>query len=602
MMMLTCFFACIWLENPESSQTQEWIQQQRSLFNDYITDNEEIRDSLVKLKNFDDSSIPRKIGDKYYTIKSGIENFAVSPDGNYIAYCTSENGSDWLTCHVQGLPDTVEKIKFCPVVWSADSKGFYYSRYDSSHSIHYHALGSDQSQDRLIYQDLSDGSVGYSPYASEDNRYLIIDAFNGSSGPNGIIVLDTETSKLTKIIPCDGANYWFISSKGTTFYFLTDKNANFRKVISIDINDERSDIIPEGKFLIESIAAFGDYFCVVTSENVASKIALFDQQGKFIENIPLPASGKVVLNRTAPGSEIFFSFTSFFQPLTIYHYQVGSGSPKAFMEPSISIDASRFVVEQVFYDSKDGTKIPMFIAHKKGILLDGSVQTLLTGYGAYGYTYYPSYDASHLFWLERGGILALANIRGGGEYGKSWHQSAVREKKQNSFDDFIAAAEWLIKNKYTSPNHLAAIGMSSGGLLVAASANQRPDLFKAIVVEAGLLDMLRFHLFTIGRFWIQEHGNPDDPNDLIYLQKYSPCHNVNPSETFPSVLVTASEQDDRVVPSHSYKYTAALQEVHKESNIFLRLSKNIGHDTSKSSEWVNERADILTFLYKELED
>lgn len=626
-----------WLEDEESVQVQEWIKQQRTSFNDYMADKpltHEIREALKKHTELNEYSIPKKMNGRYFYIgKSpsekhklfvqntlnespqdileggvGLEHFVLSPNGNYLAYSASENGSDWLTCKVMNMDskanliDRVENIKFSPIVWSSDSKGFFYSRFGDSHSIHYHALGSEQ--DQLIYQDLSDGSVGYIPYISPDHRYLIIDAFNGSSGPNSILVLDLESDSRVpaKIIPCDGANYWFIYSKGTKLYFLTDKDADFRKVIYIDIADKsykQQDFIPEGKFLLESIASIGDYFFIVTSENVVNKLALFDKDGKFVSDIPLPSEGKVSLNRmTMSENELFFSFTNFFQPPTIYHYQLGSKTPTVFKDSKLNIDSSHFTIQQIFYESKDGTKVPMFIAHKKGIKLDGNNPTLLTGYGAYGFINYPSFNAAHLVWLERGGVLALANIRGGGEYGKSWHQGAIRENKQNSFDDFAAAGEWLIKNNYTKQDLLAAMGMSSGGLLVAATANQHPELFKVIIVEAGLLDMLRFHLFTVGRFWINEHGNPDDPNDCTYLRKYSPCHNVQKEEKFPSVLVTASLHDDRVVPSHSYKYVAALQNVH--TTIFLRLSTGIGHDSSRSEEWLNERADILTFIYEEL--
>lgn len=650
-----------WLENPENPQTKEWLKQQQSLFNNYIaeTTTNEIKDTLKKLSTYDLYSIPKKINHHYfYTSKQpsekqhklyiqnelnespqvifdpntvaniALEHYVVSPNGKYLAYSTSENGSDWLICRVMNInsklnpeefvkedsveKDFVEKIKFSPIVWSPDSQGFFYSRFDTEklHSVGYHILGTMQSQDRLVYQDLSDGSVGYTPFISRDNRYLIIDAFNGSSGPNSISLIDLETINSTPvtIIPCDGSNYWFICSNGTKFYFLTNKNADFRKVVYIDINDQKytqHDFIPEGKFLLEGIAPIGNYFLAVTSENVANKLTVFDDQGKFVNHIPLPSSGKVSLNKItqnaiSAGNEIFFSFTNFFQPPTIYHYQLGPKAPKIFKTSNLNVDPDNFVITQVYYDSKDGTKVPMFIAHKKGIQLDRNNPTLLTGYGAYGYIYYPTYSPEQMLWLEKGGVLALANIRGGGELGESWHRQALKENKQNSFDDFIAAAEWLIKSKYTQPNRLAAIGMSSGGLLVAASANQRPDLFKAIVVEAGLLDMLRFHLFTVGRFWISEHGNPDDPSDFAMLSKYSPCHNVKKMETYPSVLVTASQDDDRVVPSHSFKYLAVLQNNHKNKPMYLRLSSNIGHDSSQSADWINERADILAFIYREL--
>lgn len=644
-----------WLENTESTQTQNWLQQQQAQFQEYIAPKQalknELKESLGNLTNFDAFSIPRKIGDDYfYTSKiasekqhklyvkkglhdtprliidpntlnahASIENFVVSPNGALLAYCISENGSDRLTCRIKNLnseseiTDSVEKIKFSPVVWTADSRGFFYSRFDNEtvHSIHYHTLGTAQEEDQLVYQDVTDGSVGYTPFISRDNRYLVIDAFHGSSGPNTIICLDLQSpdSKPAIIIPCDGGTYWFICSHGTKFYFLTNKNVNYKKVICVDIEDKeytKKDFIPENKFSLEYVVPVGDYFCGLIAENAVNQLVLFDQQGDLVRYIPLLTAGKITLNRNNQNAyeatdELFFSLTNFFQPQAIYHYHLESATPTVVKKSPLNIDTSQFELQQIFYSSKDGTKVPMFIVHKKGIKLDGNNQTLLTGYGAYSYVGYPYFSAAHLVWLERGGILALANIRGGGEYGESWHKAAVGENKQNSFDDFIAAAEWLIKNKYTKQSRLVAIGMSSGGLLVAASANQRPDLFKAVVVEAGLLDLLRFHLFTVGRFWIQEHGNPEDPKDLTYLAKYSPCHNVKKATQFPSVLVTTSEHDDRVVPSQSYKYLAALQEVFPDHKMLLRLSKNVGHDSSKSSDWINERADILTFIYSELE-
>lgn len=644
-----------WLEDIESLTTQAWIEQQHSRFHGYIDPkksmSEEIRDSLKKMTSDDSYSIPRKVGNRYFCIaKNGtekrrklyvqegfegtprvvvdpgllnanvsLENFVVSPNGEFLAYALSENGSDYLTCRIKNisadtdLSDTVEKIKFSPVVWSPDSRGFFYSRFDDNtlHSIHYHALGTNQEKDRLVYRDLSDGSVGYTPFISRDNRYLIIDAFHGSAGPNTISILDLESAdaKPIAIIPRDGGTYWFVASAGTKFYFFTNKNANNKKVACVDISDKEykiKDFIPESQLLLEYVVPFGEGFCALTSESAVNQLVLFDQEGKLVRQISLPATGKITLNRinqNAPqtGDELFFALTNFFQPTTIYHYKLNSTVQQIFKESVLQIDPSQFELKQIFYSSKDGTKVPMFLAYKKGIKLDGNTPTLLTGYGAYGFIGYPTYNAANLLWLERGGVLALANIRGGGEYGESWHQGAVREKKQNSFDDFIAAAEWLIENHYTNATHLAAIGMSSGGLLVAASANQRPDLFKAIVVEAGLLDLLRFHLFTVGRFWIQEHGNPDDPKDFAYLAKFSPCHNVRKTEKFPAVLVTASEHDDRVVPSQSYKYVAALQEVYPDHTMLLRLNNHVGHDTSRSSTWIDERADILTFIYSELE-
>ncbi|MFI5343562.1 MAG: prolyl oligopeptidase family protein [Chlamydiales bacterium] len=646
-----------WLENSEDARTQDWLKQQQTLFDEYISSSpikSEIKSSLKHLSNSDIYSIPRKSGDNYfYTRKKPsdeqdilymqkgldgiprvlfdpnlsktksicIENFVASPDGNYLAYGISENGSDWITCKVMNihsqsnLTESVEKIKFTPIVWSANSQGFFYSRYDSDvlHSVHYHALGTSQDEDRLIFRDLQDLSFEYEPYISADNRYLIINALHGSYGPNTINYIDLEASdpKPVTMIPYDGADYSFIRSKGTKFYFLTNKDAPFRKVIVIDISQHPHlvgrDVIPEGKFLLESIVPIGDYFGTVISENVANKLVLFDDQGKIVRHISLPSLGRVTLSRINQNTnemkdELFFSFTNLFQPSTIYRYSLKSATAEIFRKPSLDIDSQNYQIQQVFFRSKDGTRIPMFIAHKKGIKIDGNNQVLLTGYGAYGINSYPVFNEANMLWIERGGVFALVNVRGGSEYGEGWHKGGMRENKQNSFDDFIAAAEWLIENKYTKPDRLATIGVSSGGLLVAASANQRPDLFGTVVVEVGLLDMHRFHLFTIGHSWISDFGDPENPKDLAYLSLYSPCHNVREGIKYPAILITTSENDDRVVPSHSYKYLAALQNAHTgDKKKLLRLNKNDGHYKFNSTNWIDERADILTFIYRELE-
>lgn len=643
-----------WLENEKNPKTIEWVETQKAKFDEYIKQKPTIEEAHLSLKKWSNSesfSLPRKNGDYYFFtakkspeergvlyIQKGIdeepsplldlnhmdasislEGFVISPDGKSVAYGLSKNGSDWTTWHVRvistliDLPDTVERIKFSPVVWGPESEGFFYSRFEKDgHCLFYHKIGTSQTADIFIYQNKGDGSVGYSPFISADNRYLIIDAFTGSSGPNSINYLDLSqpNQQVKSLIPTNGANQWYVGSEGTKLYFLTNLHAPFRKVISVDIASGvpvMQDIISESSTFIESVVPVGCYFAVVGSHEVKHSLKLYDREGELKETIALPSIGKVLLspitqNTPQLSKDLFFSFTNFFHPKTIYRYNLQSSKLQVFRNSGLELDTNQYELKQVFYSSKDGTKIPMFIAYKKGLELDGKNPTLLTGYGAYGISNYPTFTAFTMTWLERGGVYALANIRGGNEYGEEWHKGALREKKQNSFDDFIGAAEFLISHKYTSPEYLAAKGASSGGLLVSASANQRPDLFKAIVVEVGLLDMLRFHLFTIGRFWINEHGNPEVPEDYAFLRKYSPCHNVPSVKDFPAVLVVASENDDRVVPSHSYKYLAALQAANPENNkLFLLLNSGAGHDGSKSNGRGDVEMDILTFLMQETE-
>lgn len=647
-----------WLEDSENPNTQDWLKQQKELFNEYIQSipqRSEIKTRLNALVAYDSYTIPKVCGENYLFTKLNplkdqyvlyiqkgmldepqvlldpmtlsqntcvaITDYMPSPDGTLVAFGLSENGSDWNTWKVLDIEtkkireDRVEKIKFAPIVWSPDSLGFYYSRFEEgnsvSSSIYYHTLDAPQARDQLIYQDLNGESAANFASMSTDSHYLIIGSDKGSSAPNSISYIDLHSTNNSAIclIPYDQFHYQFIGNKDTEFYFLTNKNASNQKLVAIDISQTsilcERDIIPVGESLLQQVVPFGDYFLASYLENVSSRLTLYDAQGKHVQNIEVPAMGTILLGGTTSGltgEGIFLSFSTFTQPKTIYHYSLNSGL-KPFKKLVDFIDPTQYDIQQIFYKSKDGTQIPMFIVYKKGLKLDGNNRVLLYGYGGFGVNNQPTYNPMNMLWLEQNGIYALANIRGGSEYGADWHRAGMKKNKQNCFDDFIAAAEWLIDNRYTNPAKLAIFGVSNGGLLTAVCANQRPELFGAVVVAVGVLDMLRFHLFTVGHFWINEYGNPDDPIERSYLSRYSPYHNIRKGIKYPPILVTTADHDDRVVPLHSYKYVAALQEAQGVDNkTLLRLDTNAGHGSGKpASKWIDEAGDVLAFIYQETE-
>ena len=645
-----------WLEDDNDPRTNNWLAAQQQKMEKFAVNNpyrKPLKQSLQHLLNCEMYSVPAQAGnsiifkmrrpgdeqpvlywqeglnDKPHLLVDpnqqqgqsplSLSDYFPSPDGKWLVYGLSESGSDWNTGHViniltgEKLSDHLERIKFFTAAWLPNSEGFYYTRLDNDdrHRIYFHRLGTSQLSDEFIYEERENPGCFVSAIVSSDHRYLLINVSKGSSGPNAILYqpLDGQTTPFEILLEMKQGNYNYLCNEGSLFYFWTNQDADLGRVFALDIQTlTQQEIIPENSLPMQSVVAVGDAFIVKLSSHASARLLHYDRQGNALHEISLPGLGKVLLADDPPASTVeqdtlFFTFSNFVHPPMIYHYNVNSHQCSIFKQPNLPFNPNDYETKQVFISSKDGTQIPLFIVHKKDLELNGNHQTLLYGYGGFGISSFPNYNTLHMAWLESGGIFALANIRGGAEYGNQWHHEGKREKKQNSFDDFISAAEWLIGNDYTNRSKLAIRGASNGGLLTAVCANQRPDLFRAVLVEVGVLDMLRFHLFTVGHFWMGEYGDPDKPKDFQTLCRYSPYHNVRKGTSYPSVMVVTGDHDDRVVPLHSYKYTAALQEaVDGKSLVLLRVDKNGGHGAGKSvSQWIEEVADTLSFLKNEME-
>jgi len=654
-----------WLEDANSQETKAWIEEQNKItrvYLDNIPQRDKIRKRLTELWNYEKYSAPFRRGDKYFYLKNdGLQNqsvlyvadslrgegrilldpnklspdgtvsltgFAVSEDGKLLAYGLSSGGSDWQEWRVrnvetgQDLPDVIKWVKFSTASWTKDGKGFFYSRYPEPdektklagqnfyHRLYYHKVGTSQSEDKLIYERPDHKEWGFGGEVTEDGIYLIINVWKGTDPRNLILYKDLTKpdSKVVELISEFENDYRFLGNDGKIFYFLTDYQAPRKRIIAINIESpDRKDwreIIPQANETIADASLVGNYIIVSYLKDAYTQTKVYDLSGKFIREVKYPTIG------TASGfygrrndTETFYIFTSFAVPPTIYRYNLATGISEVFRQPSVKFDPKEIEVKQVFYRSKDGTRVPMFIVHKKGIRLDGNNPTLLYGYGGFNISLTPSFSVSRIVWLEMGGVFAMPNLRGGGEYGEEWHRAGTKLKKQNVFDDFIAAAEWLINNKYTSPKKLAISGGSNGGLLVGAVLNQRPELFGAALPAVGVMDMLRFHKFTIGWAWTSEYGSPDNPDEFKAIYAYSPLHNIKKSAKYPAVLITTADHDDRVVPAHSFKYAAALQEAQAgAAPILIRIETRAGHGAGKpTSKQIDEQADIYAFLIKNLE-
>lgn len=640
-----------WLEDTEDSATIGWLKLQKDHFDSYMSNlshRDDYRKNIREIMNMEVSSLPICKDGKYFFLRkqpheeqaslylqSGsnaepellvnpqdfsqngpafLQGFNLSPDGNFVAYALSESGSDWMNWKVldlktkRNLADSLQKIKFTFLVWDSNSQGFYYTGYDdrSLHGVYYHALGQPQGEDKLIYQNPEIPGMFYTPFGSSDGRYLLVYFRQIPAAAHGWSYLDLKDPQgtLTEILFNDGDDFHFICNKGPLFYFLTNQDAPLRKLIAMDISRSNAitEIVAEGDHLIDQIIPIGDSFLISYAENVQSKLVLVDNQGKKIRNIPIPEFGSIHLacgdSREKNDPQCFFSFTNFVQPSMVYRYKLHSDTLEIFSRPESNFDSANYEIRQIFYPSKDGTLVPMFIIQKKGLEYNSNNKTMLYGYGGFNIGLFPFFSAMHLAWINAGNVVAVANIRGGSEFGEKWHLGGMKANKQNCFDDFIAAGEWLISNAYTQPSKLAIRGGSNGGLLVAACINQRPDLFGAAIVSVGVLDMLRYHLFTVGNRWIKEYGDPDDPEDFKILLKYSPYHNIRQGTKYPATLVTTGDHDDRVVPLHSYKYTAALQEAQAgDKPVLLRVDTQAGHGMGKpASKIIDEAADVLSFL------
>ncbi|MEM1395594.1 MAG: prolyl oligopeptidase family serine peptidase, partial [Cyanobacteria bacterium P01_H01_bin.150] len=583
---------------------------------------------LYTLKNLDDKPEvlldPNKLSEDGTVALSGI---SVSDNGKYLAYGISIAGSDWQQWKVRNietgedLADNLKWIKFSGASWTNDSKGFFYSRYDEPNEqtkleevnyyqkLYYHQLGQPQSQDTLIYERSDKKEWGFNGNVTEDGRYLIISVWLGTDSKNLVFYKDltNPNSEVVELISKFESAYSLIDNDENIFYFQTDLNAPRGKVIAINISNPQqtnwSEIIPQTEETLESVGTINNQFVAEYLKDARSQVKIYGFKGEFVREVELPGIGSVGgFNGKKSDTETFYVFTSFTTPGTIYRYDILTGKSTVFREPTVDFNADNYETKQIFYKSKDGTQVPMFIVHKKGIKLDGNNPTYLYAYGGFNFSLTPSFSVSSLIWMEMGGVYVVANIRGGGEYGEEWHQAGMKDKKQNVFDDFIAAAEWLIDNGYTKTEKLAIAGGSNGGLLVGACMTQRPDLFGAALPAVGVLDMLRFHKFTIGWAWVPEYGSSENPEEFKTLYAYSPLHNLKPGTAYPATLITTADHDDRVVPAHSFKFAATLQAAHEgEAPVLIRIETKAGHGAGKpTAKIIEEVADKWAFLVKNL--
>ncbi len=613
-----------WLEEDvrQSKRVAEWVTAENKVTFGYlkqIPEREQIRKRLTELWNFEKYSAPFKRAGRYYYFKNnGLQNQSVlytldslngkstvlidpnkwskdgtvalsgtsfSDDGTYVAYGIAEAGSDWHSWRIMQvrtrklLDEELKWIKFSSIAWTGDSKGFFYSRYDApkkgakfqslnlNQKLMYHRVGTPQSDDVLVYRRPDEPKWGFDANVSEDGRYLIITVWKGTDDKYRVLYKDlTEPYGMpVDLIDNFDHEFSFLENDGPVFYFKTDADAPRRRVIAIDIRkpDRKhwKEIIPQAEETLSGVNVVGNLFVAKYLKDARTQVKLFGMDGRFIREVAFSGIG------TASGfggkrtdTETFYSFYSFATPPSIFRYDLITGKSTLFRRPEVKFDPADFVVKQVFYKSKDGTRVPMFLSYKKGIKLNGKNPTLLYGYGGFNISLTPRFSISRLAWMEMGGVYAQANLRGGGEYGEDWHKAGTKLRKQNVFDDFIAAAEWLIAHKYTNTKKLAIQGGSNGGLLVGAVMTQRPDLFGACLPAVGVMDMLRFHKFTAGRFWTDDYGSSDNADEFKALYAYSPYHNLKPGTHYPPTLITTADTDDRVVPGHSFKFAARLQE------------------------------------------
>lgn len=654
-----------WLEEPDSAETRAWLTAENQLTESFLAQVPQraaLRKRLESLWNYERYGLPHKKGERYfYTRNDGLQNQSVlyvadsldaeprvlldpnklsadgtvsltswrpSEDGKLLAYGLASAGSDWQEWKVlevdTGKPtdDFVRWVKFSGASWKKDGSGFYYSRYDTPqpgeaytaanyyHKLYFHQLGTPQDKDELIYHRADEKEWSFNGHVTDDGRYLLIVVWRGSESKNLVFYQDLQTpgAPIVELIKDWEASFDFLDNDGGKFWFVTDLNAPQQRVIQIDIaspaRDAWKEIIPEAKDTLSHASLVGDRFLCQYLHDVHTQVKAFQLDGTPAGEIKLPAGG------TAGGfggerddRETFYSFTNLTTPATIFRYDCDTQKSTEFRRPKVDFDSSPYVVKQVFYPSKDGTKIPLSIVHRQGIDLDGSHPTILYAYGGFNIPVLPGFSVTTATWLEMGGIYAVANLRGGGEYGREWHDAGKLESKQNVFDDFIAAAEYLIAEKYTSTPKLAISGRSNGGLLVGACMTQRPELFGAALPGVGVLDMLRYHQFTIGRAWKLEYGSADDAEQFETLLAYSPLHNLKPGVKYPPTLITTGDHDDRVVPAHSYKFAAELQHCQAgPSPTLIRIDTSAGHGGGKpTTKLIEETADTLAFLIKVLE-
>jgi prolyl oligopeptidase len=651
-----------WLEEPDSAETKAWVTAQNAATEAYLSEipaRAKIRERLLKLWNYVRFSVPTARGGRYfYQRNDGLQNQSVvytadsltaeprvlldpntlsaegtvalsgyefSDDGKLMAYGLADAGSDWETWRVRDvatgkdLSDEIRWVKFSGASWTPDNQGFYYSRYDEPKAgseftdsnyyqkLYLHKLGTPQSEDKLVYERRDEKEWGFGGHVTEDGRYLIISVWRGTDPNNQVFYLDLAdpNAKVVELIQGFQAEYSFVANDGPVFYFTTDLDAPKYRVIAIDTRspEARQEIIPEAEGVLEGADFFGDrIFCTYLTD-AYNQVREFGLDGKLRREIKLPGIGSAGgFTGLRSATETFYSFTGFTTPTIIYRYDLTTDDVTVFRQAKVDFNPDDYETKQIFYESRDGARVPMFVTHRKGLKLDGSNPTILYGYGGFNISLTPHFAAGRLAWLEMGGVLAIPNLRGGGEYGRQWHEAGMVERKQNVFDDFIAAAEKLIADKFTRPDKLAISGGSNGGLLVGACLVQRPDLFGAALPDVGVLDMLRFHKFTIGWAWVSEYGSADDAKQFATLLKYSPLHNLRKGTKYPAVLVTTADHDDRVVPAHSFKFAAELQHAQDgDAPTLIRIETSAGHGAgTPTTKQIDELADVYAFLVRTL--
>ncbi|MGE5359856.1 MAG: prolyl oligopeptidase family serine peptidase [Bacteroidales bacterium] len=655
-----------WLEDADSAETREWMEAENRLTAAYLDQAAErpaIERLLNRLWNYVRYGVPSREGPYYiYGRNDGLQNHGIlyrattlagegdvlldpnqfsadgtvalsgtafTDDGRHVAYGVSASGSDWIDWRVRDvaaatdLPDVVHWSKFSVAAWKKDGSGFYYSRYaapregeeyqaiNKHQKVYFHALGTSQDEDVLVYERPDQPDWGFSAQVTDDGRFLLVYQSEGTEPRNRVFVADLSdpSPAVAPFLDAFDAEYDVVGNDGDRFYVRTDKDAPRGQLVAIDRHAPSRDkwhvLIPEapGRDVIASIDMAANRFVAVWLTDAHHRLKVYDIQGRFERDIELPGLGTIPgFNGRREQSEGFYAFTSFTYPTTIFRYDFETGTSEVLKQPAVPFDASNYETRQEFYTSKDGTRIPMFITHRRGLARDGGNPTYLYGYGGFNISLTPGFSPADAAWLELGGVHAVANLRGGGEYGKAWHDAGRLAHKQNAFDDFIAAAEHLVAAGYTSPKTLAIAGGSNGGLLVGACLTQRPDLFGAAVASVGVFDMVRFHKFTIGWAWTSDYGSADTKDGFETLIRYSPLHNIRPGTHYPATLVLTSDHDDRVVPLHSFKFAAALQAAQGgDAPILIRIETKAGHGAGKpTSKIIEEQTDKLAFLVRVL--
>lgn len=653
-----------WLEDDvrTSKDVANWVEAENKVTFDYLNalpQRDSIKKRLTELWNYEKYGAPFKSGGRYFYFKNdGLQNQSVlyklesldappvvlidpngwskdgtvalgttsfSDDGRYAAYSVAEAGSDWNIWRVievetgRQLPDELSWVKFSGASWTADNKGFFYSRYDEppegaafqktnlNQKLCYHRLGTPQSDDVVVYKRPDEPTWGFGTRVTEDGRYLVINVWKGTDDKYRVLYKDlTEPYGMpVELIDNFDHEYTFIGNEGPVFFFQTELEAPLKRVIAIDIRKPTQirEVIPQSTETLVGVDIVANMFVATYLKDAKSQVKMFALDGSFVREVDFPGIGSAAgFGGKRTDTESFYTFSSFATPPTTFRYDMLTGKSTKLRQAQVKFNPDDYTVEQVFYTSKDGTKVPMFITHKKGIKLDGNNPTLLYGYGGFSISLTPSFSVSRIGWLEMGGVYAVPNLRGGGEYGEKWHKAGTKLTKQNVFNDFIAAAEWLIEHKYTNRSKLAIQGGSNGGLLVGACMTQRPDLYGACLPAVGVMDMLRFQKFTAGRFWVDDYGSADNADEFKALYAYSPYHNLKSGTQYPATLVTTADTDDRVVPGHSFKFAARLQACQSgTSPVLIRIETRAGHGAGKpTAKIIEEVADQYAFLVKNL--